>query len=398
MIRKRAGTTCQNGLYGAVCVEVIPSANTTRVGENVTFRLLSLVDIKSGVWDFQNKLLVFWIGDQTEPQDKRATVNTSTGALTLSSVTVADSGVYRLMDTTPPIQANATLTVLEPVSNVVAKVSVSDPVEFNDTVTLTCSASGSSLSFKWLNVSSDITDSEHVALKDDNRTLIISNVSRFDHGPFYCVVSNGIGHGTSPAQNLNISCLYGAVCVEVIPSANTTRVGENVTFRLLSLVDIKSGVWDFQNKSLVFWIGDKTVPQDKRATVNTSTGALTLSSVTVADSGVYRLMDTTPPIQANATLTVLEPVSNVVAKVSVSDPVEFNDTVTLTCSASGSSLSFKWLNVSSDITDSEHVALKDDNRTLIISNVSRFDHGPFYCVVSNGIGHGTSPAQNLNIS
>ncbi|KAJ8354750.1 hypothetical protein SKAU_G00223170 [Synaphobranchus kaupii] len=195
----------EDGFYGAVCVEVIPSANTTRVGENVTFRVLPLVDIKSGMWYFQNKLLVFWIGDQTEPQDKRATVNTSTGALTLSSVTVADSGVYRLMSTTPPIQANTTLTVLEPVSNVVAKVSVSDPVEFNDTVTLTCSASGSSLSFKWLNVSSDITDSEHVALKDDNRTLIISNVSRFDRGPFYCVVSNGVGHGTSPAQNLNIS-------------------------------------------------------------------------------------------------------------------------------------------------------------------------------------------------
>ncbi|KAJ8287729.1 hypothetical protein COCON_G00003880 [Conger conger] len=195
------------GLYGVVSTDIRPSINPAPVGENVTFHISPLMQLKSGVWSFGSKTLVVWIGLEEQAADSRASVNTTTGVLTLRSVTVGDSGLYKLQSLDPQFLAEASLTVLEPVSNVTVSVSISDPVEFNDTVTLTCSASGSSLYFQWRNVSSDITGSENVELKDDNRTLVIPNILRFDRGPFYCAVFNGISNASSTPQYLKIS--YG---------------------------------------------------------------------------------------------------------------------------------------------------------------------------------------------
>lgn len=94
----------------------------------------------------------------------------------------------------------------ESVSNILITSSKTDLVEFNSSVTLVCSASGSPTSVLWLNGSSEVTANDRVHFTDGGANLTIINVTRFDQGPFRCLVSNLLSNGTSDPLKLSISC------------------------------------------------------------------------------------------------------------------------------------------------------------------------------------------------
>lgn len=99
------------------------------------------------------------------------------------------------------------LSSTERISNVTLMAKQTDFVEFNSPAIVACSvSSGSSLSFLWLNGSSEVTAGERVQLTDGNSTLTVINVTRYDRGPFRCRVSNPVSNGTSDPVNLNIIC------------------------------------------------------------------------------------------------------------------------------------------------------------------------------------------------
>lgn len=85
-----------------------------------------------------------------------------------------------------------------------------DLVEFNDTAVLTCSASsGTSLSYAWLNGSNGAVSAigQTVQLGDRSANLTF-RVTRYDKGPFFCNVSNGISLEVSAPAYLKISCEF----------------------------------------------------------------------------------------------------------------------------------------------------------------------------------------------
>lgn len=75
-----------------------------------------------------------------------------------------------------------------PVSNATVTSNSIHLIEFSSSAGLSCSSSGSSLSFVWQNGLH-----QRVHLADGGSTLTIINVTRYDQGPFRCKVSNGVG-------------------------------------------------------------------------------------------------------------------------------------------------------------------------------------------------------------
>ena len=104
-----------SGVLASGAVEVLPSINPAVVGDSVTLSLSPVATLKSGSWAVGESLILTWLGDQQAvfpSHNGRASVNVLTGALTLSSVTVADTGVYVVQSTDPQLKANASITVL----------------------------------------------------------------------------------------------------------------------------------------------------------------------------------------------------------------------------------------------------------------------------------------------
>ncbi|XP_072316984.1 cell adhesion molecule CEACAM1-like [Eucyclogobius newberryi] len=111
---------------------------------------------------------------------------------------------------------------------VTVTVSSSDLVEFISSVTLSCSAFGSSLSFLWLNGSDEVTASDRVSLTDGGATLTISTVRCSDQGPFRCQVSNPVSNSSSETAELSISYGPDDVILETSPQIDDCEEGSDV--------------------------------------------------------------------------------------------------------------------------------------------------------------------------
>ncbi|XP_044064756.1 carcinoembryonic antigen-related cell adhesion molecule 5-like isoform X1 [Siniperca chuatsi] len=371
------------------------------VGQTVTFITTLTPPEKPFVtmgWKFGDRDIITFNGvNITAPEyEGRITLFMSTAFLELRNLTLNDSGEYRV-NIFPQGEhskdGSTRLEVYVPVSNVSVTASSTDLVEFNSSsVRLSCSSSGSSLSFLWLNSSSEVTasNSDRVQLTDGGATLTIINVTRYDQGPFRCHVFNPVSNGTSDPVNLSISYGPEYINLTLSPTQEYYCEGSNI---LLSCSAVSRPAAQF----MWFLNGD----------LQSDTGPeLRLMNIQMSQSGNYSCQafnNRTLRYQTSqpSGVSVVARVSNVVVTSNTTDLLEFNSSsVRLSCSSSGSSLSFLWLNSSSEVTasNSDRVQLTDGGATLTIINVTRYDQGPFRCHVFNPVSNGTSDPVNLSIS
>ncbi|XP_074510968.1 cell adhesion molecule CEACAM8-like [Sebastes fasciatus] len=249
---------------------VLPDGPLHRaVGETVMFTTTlnppetPLVSVN---WKFGGINIITYSGvNNTAPEyEGRITLFMSTGSLELRNLTLNDREVYSV--TIIPLggaqtNGNTRLDVHEEVSNVMATASSTDLVE-SSSVHLSCSSSGSSLSFLWLNSSSEVTESDRVQLTDGNSTLTIVNVTRYDQGPFRCHVSNPVSNGTSDPVNLTIN--YGPDNVQ-IRGPNELPLDETLTLTCSAESVPASYTWTLNGKKIHYsavYTKNNTDPSD----------------------------------------------------------------------------------------------------------------------------------------
>ncbi|XP_031432500.1 carcinoembryonic antigen-related cell adhesion molecule 5-like isoform X3 [Clupea harengus] len=301
----------------------------------------------------------------------RISVNKTTASLKLRGLTHNDTGRYSVSFLISGVgyQGGTSLTVFDKISNVKAEANQHELVEFNSSVILTCSASGSYPSFRWFNRSADVTGS-------DNRTLTVVNVTRYDTGPFQCEASNAINVEMSSEVNLTIAYGPDSAVVTVKPPDSFYSSGSDIT---LSCSSESKPAAQFQ------WALNGTL-------LGREGPELRLENVQASQSGAYSCRaynskthrsETSSP----STITVLERISGAAITSTGGVWIECKSSVILTCDAQGSIITREWRK---DGNPLHGVNIDELNRTVSISPLKKEDKGYYTCQVSNPVSSETA--------
>lgn len=358
---------------------IVASENPLPVGSNVT---LSLVDgtVTVGTWlqDSNPILLIFPPNGHFiySSWKQRVTFTNSSDGLTIRSLQLSDSATYKLSSADPNFNAELLLSVQEPISNVMLQAKATNLVEYNDTAVLNCSVSrGSSLSYVWINGSSVVTQSGGVQLLDEGSILTIEQVTRYDHGPFRCNVSNGISKGFSQLVYLNISYGPSDPTLTIVPMRVAYKTGSNLTLHCSAASSPPATIQWLLNGKYLGQFGPQLQLENARDNQTGHYECLLHNAVTNRFSGITSM------------IRVVEPVS-AVNVTRVGGPAILNESFTLRCDVTGPVDAIHWWRDDQVIHPNNHTLLH--NETLTLNRVQHSDSGDYKCQAVNAVSNKTS--------
>ncbi|XP_068994515.1 carcinoembryonic antigen-related cell adhesion molecule 6-like [Embiotoca jacksoni] len=352
------------------------------VGGSVMFNI-TLTPTETPFWSvtwFFGEESIITLGpvNRTDPEyEGRITFFTSTGSLELRSLNLTDSGDYsvNILPTGEEVQSGrTTLKIYVPVSNVTVTPKSADLVEFNGSVSLSCSSSGSSLSFLWLNSSSEVTESDRVQLTDGGSTLTIVNVTRYDQGPLECHVFNPFSNGTSEPVNLSIS--FGPENINLMASLSEAHFEEGSNINLICSAVSRP-------PALFYWFLNGVLLSDIGP-------ELRLMNIQMSQSGNYSCQafnNKTLRYQTSepSAFSVLKRISGASVTPSTNLTVE-GTSVNLTCDAAGSIFTREWrVKHESDGIRDDNFMLYDNNTVLSLLTLHKTESGEYFCKISNPV-------------
>ncbi|XP_072251140.1 cell adhesion molecule CEACAM20-like [Leuresthes tenuis] len=259
----------------------------------------------------------------------------------------------------------------EPVSNVIITLSSNELVEFNSSVSLSCSSSGSPISFLWMNGSSEVTASDRVQLRGS--TLTIVNVTRYDNLPFRCRAFNPVSDDISGPANLSISFGPENINLTLSPSKEHYLEGSNIT--------LNCSANSKPSAEFTWFLNGNNLPD--------AGPELRLMNIQLSQSGSYSCQafnHKTLRYQSSqpSDVSVLKAVSGASVKPSTDLQVE-RTTVNLTCEASGSIFTRKWMKDGLDLIPSDNITLSEEDKVLTFKSVNRENAGMYLCKISNPV-------------
>jgi hypothetical protein len=290
----------------------------------------------------------------------------TTNFYNISSATTNDSGSYSVILTNEAGSVTSSVaTVLVQDKPVISAHPIGTNIAVSNTITLSVTASGSSLKYIWRQGTNVLTDF------NDTNTLVITNAAVTNSGTYSVIVSNSVG------KVISSNAIVRVVSIPVItnqPTGGAVGLGSNYTFTVkVATNSLLSYRWTLNG-----------VPID---TAKTNTFRLT--GITMDDQGDYAVIVTNLAgavtssvaslvVQAKPVITV-QPVAKTVEKT--------GSNVTFSVTATGTSLFYQWRvkhgTVLSPIADAT-------NSVLTLSSITTNDAGTYSVVVSNLVGTATS--------
>ncbi|XP_072892170.1 cell adhesion molecule CEACAM6-like [Hemitrygon akajei] len=349
-------------------------------GADALFSVRPSSSVRSGSWCFKGKTVAQWI-DQTGTVDNeyrsRAELFPHNGSLLLKSVNMSDSGEYRVnMVPTNGSQTSATVTlrVTEPVSNVTVTSNATRLIEYSDTVRLTCSATGTDVSYLWLEENSRVIPGGRIDLNEDNSTLTVSGVLRTD-ARFTCRASNMINEITSSPFSLHVNYRPDRPYIITQPDSSFHVAGS--TIRLTCFTESRPDAklnWQLNGAHLQS--GQEVI----------------LDNISVSHTGKYTCeafnMVTKRNNASTTQINVFGPVTGVAVVANDSTPLENLDTIALSCDASGTVQTQTWFKDNQPIRENGRIFTSTDKGKLAIISVTRNDAGTYKCIASNSFSVG----------
>ncbi|XP_064803844.1 carcinoembryonic antigen-related cell adhesion molecule 5-like [Oncorhynchus masou masou] len=372
---------------------VVPSKNPLAVGSNVTLNLVPQSPINIGTWSYETTIIVLFypVGSIVSTSYRgRVLFNRSSSELSISSLQLNDSGRYTVQGMEPVLYAVVTLSVQEPISNVILRANATDLVELNDTAIFTCSvSSGTSLSYRWLNGSSEVTASDRVRLGGGNSTLTIISVTRYDEGPFRCEVINGISNGTSQPIGLNVRYGPSNLTMMVVPEMTightAYKTGSDITLSCSAQSKpAESYKWRFNG----MFLNEQSPQLSLQNTRENQTGSyacLAYNNVTLR----YATMSTM--------IKVVEPISAVSLNRDGKPPI-LDQSFTLRCEVTGPVDYIHWLMNGQLISLNNRTFFSTDNNTMVINPIQFSDNGEYLCEAFNAVSNLTSMTYKLVVN
>ncbi|XP_060937013.1 carcinoembryonic antigen-related cell adhesion molecule 5-like [Limanda limanda] len=333
------------------------------------------VTFQTVIWNFNTSRIISFsatVINTTPGYEDRITPFISSGSLELRNLALTDSGEYRVSIITSDLNSQSgstTLMIYEPVSNVMTTTSSPDLVEFISSVHLSCSSSGTSLSFLWLNGSSEFTASDRVT--DEGSKLTIFNVTRYDQGPFSCRVVNPVSNVTSDPVFLSVSFGPENTRLNLSQSQLYYEDGSNVS---LTCSAVSRPPAHFQ------WIGDKlSVSGPELKLLNIKMNQTGNYSCEASNNKTHRSQTSQPVF-----ISVLQRISGASVKSTANPAVEGNS-VNLTCEAAGSVFSRQWMINDSDLIQTDTMTLNNEKSVLSFQPLKRTNNGKYSCKITNPI-------------
>ncbi|XP_051992535.1 carcinoembryonic antigen-related cell adhesion molecule 5 [Xyrauchen texanus] len=358
------------------------------IGKNVTFKttITDTGNFLTVIWNFNNgkKIvpIVTGLPNGNIIDDKyaaRIKYNKTTWELQLVSLMEEDSGEYTLAIVTTSgsqLSGQVLLEVLEPVSDVTIISSLTEAVEINSTVVLTCSAKGS-FTYMWINGSGPVVpDGAHIMLNSNGNELTVSEVHRTDlRGPIFCIAKNALESGKSAPFNLSVSYGPENIVMKQTPAMPFLKKGSNLTLTCAA---------DSDPPAQLQWMFNGAELQSQMATV-------TIAKLEETHSGnyscvAYNTKTKRKVVSQVAVVSVLDALSGTNITSPASLLIAGNSTVSLTCkAAAGNADNVEWLKDGKPLAPGERVILSADKSIVTIAKVAKEDASVYKCKLTNKV-------------
>ncbi|KAM9226319.1 LOW QUALITY PROTEIN: cell adhesion molecule CEACAM6-like [Dugong dugon] len=306
------------------------------------------------------------------------------GSLLFQNVTLEDTGIYilQMIKTSGDneVLAGQIRVHLELPKHFITSNS-SNPVEDQDSVTLTCDPETQNTTYQWLINNQSLPDRARLELSTDNRILTIHNVTRNDKGLYECRTWNPVNARRSDPFILNV--LYGPETPTISPSDWHYPPGANLTLSCNAISNpLAQYSWlisgNYLQSTQVLFSPNVTVSDGGNYTCHVHSNATGLSRTTVKTITVSESV-TKPSITSNTTVTELE------------------GPVTLICLTKHTGISILWVFQGQILQLMERITLSQGKSSLTIDPVKREDAGEYQCEVSNLVSSSKSDPLILTV-